>query len=356
MTKPIRRLIVGAIAILLLLGGIGTAAACSRVVWADNGQAVVVGRNMDWAEDPRTNLWAFPRGFSRSGLSGDTNSLTWTSKYGSIIASFYDLATVEGLNEKGLVAELLWLTEADYGKRDPKLPGLSLSLWAQYMLDNFATVDEAVAALEKRDFQLVPIQHVPPTDSVATVHLSLSDATGDSALVEIVDGGTFRIYHDRKYTVMTNSPPFPQQLANLKRYQSFGGTEPLPGTNEPADRFVRAAYYVQNLPTPKDLREAIAGVLSIMRNVAQPFRRSANASHPEASGTYWRSVTNSTNRIYFFESTLRPNVIWVRLDGLDLSRGAPVRKVDLVNGGDLNGDVTAVLKASEPFAFHEGEF
>jgi penicillin V acylase-like amidase (Ntn superfamily) len=33
-----------------------------------------------------------------------------------------------------------------------------------------------------------------------------------------------RRYHDRKYTVMTNSPPFSQQLANLKHYQGFGGT------------------------------------------------------------------------------------------------------------------------------------
>ena len=272
-----KRLFSSAVALLLLLGGIDIAAACSRVLWADNGQAVVVGRNTDWAEDPRTNLWAFPRGIAHSGLSGDANSLSWTSKYGSVTASFYDLATLEGLNEQGLVAELQWLTEADYGKRDPKLPGLSLSLWAQFMLDNFATVDEAVAAMEKHDFQIVPMQHVPGTDAVATVHLSLSDATGDSALVEIVDGGRLRIYHDRKYTVMTNSPPFPQQLANLKRYQAFGGTEPLPGTNEPADRFVRAAYYVQNLPQPKDLRETIAGILSIMRNVAQPFTRSTDS-------------------------------------------------------------------------------
>ncbi len=142
----------------------------------------------------------------------------------------------------------------------------------------------------------------------------------------------------------------------MKRYQGFGGTEPLPGTNEPADRFVRAAYYVRNLPKPKDLRETIAGILSIMRNVAQPFTKSTDPSHPEASGTYWRSVTDSTHRIYFFESTLRPNIVWVRLDGLDLSPDAPVRKLDLVNGDDLIGDVTAAFKASEPLAFREGEF
>jgi choloylglycine hydrolase len=186
--------------------------------------------------------------------------------------------------------------------------------------------------------------------------LSLSDATGDSALAEIVDGGKLRVYHDRKYTVMTNSPPFPQQLANLKRYKEFGGTEPLPGTSEPADRFVRALYYLQNLPRPTDLRETYAWILSIMRNVAQPFTKSTDPAHPEAAGTYWRSVTDSTNRVYFFESTLRPNIVWVSLDAFALGPGAPAQKLDLVNGGDLIGDVTAAFKTSEPFAFREGGF
>ena len=85
----------------------------------------------------------FPRGIARSGLSGDDNSITWTSKYGSVAASAYDVGTADGLNEKGLVVNALWLAASDYGKRDPRVPGLSLSLWTQYMLDNFATVAEA---------------------------------------------------------------------------------------------------------------------------------------------------------------------------------------------------------------------
>jgi len=52
-----------------------------------------------------------------------------------------------GIHEKGLGANLLWLTEADYGTRDAKVAGLSPALWAQYNLDNFATVAEAVAAM-----------------------------------------------------------------------------------------------------------------------------------------------------------------------------------------------------------------
>ena len=331
------------------LGGADFAGACSRVLWADNGQAVVVGRNMDWLEDMRTNLWAFPRGIARSGLH-EGNALHWTSKYGSVGAGVYDLGIADGINEKGLVANLLWLTEADYGKRDEKLPGLSLSLWGQYMLDNFATVAEAVAAFEHGGFQIVPMV-IPGLNEIATVHLALADASGDSAIIEIVDGGKARIHHGRSYAVMTNSPPYPEQLENLKKYQGFGGTIPLPGTNEAADRYVRAAFYLSNLPKPHDLRQTIAEIMSVIRNVAQPFMKGVDPSRPEASHTIWRAVADVTDRIYFYESTLSPNVIWVRLDGLDLGPQAPVRKLDLVHGGDLVGDVTGAFKPGAPPAF-----
>ena len=343
------RLLSAAAALVTMLAGAGSAAACSRVLWADNGQAVVVGRNMDWFEDMRTDLWAFPRGIARSGLVGD-NSIAWTSKYGSVAASVYAMGTADGINEKGLVANLLWLAESDYGQRDPKVPGLSLSLWVQYVLDNFATVAEAVAASEQGHFQIVPLK-VPGSDNIATVHLALADASGDFAIIEIVDGGKMRIHHGRAYTVMTNSPPFPQQLANLKQYEGFGGTAPLPGTTEAADRFVRAAYYVQNLLKPQDVRQTVAEILSVMRNVSQPFIR-PRPGHPEVSHTIWRTVADTTDRVYFFESTLSPNIVWVRLNDLDLGQGAPVRKLDLVHSGDLVGDVTASFAPSTPLIFH----
>jgi len=58
--------------------------------------------------------------------------------------------------------------------------------------------------------------------------------------------------------------------------------------------------------------------------------------------------------MYFYESTLSPNIVWVRLDGLDCLAGAPARKLDLVHSGDLAGDVTSSFKPSAPFAFRKG--
>jgi choloylglycine hydrolase len=346
----------GLAGVIAAIFGADLAAACSRVLWADNGQAVVTGRNMDWPEDMKTDLWAFPRGITRKGASDDGNELTWTSRYGSVAAAVYDMAIGDGINEKGLVANLLWLSESDYGKRNIEKPGLALSLWAQYNLDNFATVDEAVADIAKGGYQLISAGM--PGHETATVHLSLSDATGDSAIIEIVDGGRVQVHHDRRYLVMTNSPPFSEQLANLRKYHVFGGTEPLPGTSEASDRFVRAAYYIQNQTKPADLRQTVARVLSVMRNIAQPFVR-PDPKRPEASHTIWRSVADSTDRIYFFESTVSPNIVWVRLDGLDLTAGAPIRKLALSTGAGLDadpvGDVTGLFRPSKPLEFRAGD-
>lgn len=339
----------GVAALAIAAFGPSLADACSRVLWADNGQAVITGRNMDWPEDMQTDLWAFPRGMTRKGGSGDANELTWTSRYGSLAAAVYNMATGDGINEKGLVANLLWLSESDYGKRDLKLPGLALSMWAQYNLDNFATVDEALISFEKNPYQLLTA--AMPGYPKATVHLSLSDATGDSAIIEIIDGGKARIHHDRRYQVMTNSPPFPDQLANLKNYKDFGGTLPLPGTSEAADRFVRGVYYIERQTKPADVRQAVARMLSVMRNVGQPFVQ-PDPTRPEASHTIWRSVADSTDLVYFYESTLSPNIIWVDLNRLNFVEGAPVSKLALFGAKeDLVGEVSGRFQPATPFEF-----
>ncbi|MCY0963171.1 linear amide C-N hydrolase [Streptomyces sp. H27-H5] len=65
--------------------------------------------------------------------------------------------------------------------------------------------------------------------------------------------------------------PGHQQLEHLKRYEGFAGALPLPGTTEAADRFVRAAYYLDRLPPADTAARAYAALLSVMRNAAQPF-------------------------------------------------------------------------------------
>jgi len=64
--------------------------ACTRVVYQGPNGTIITARSMDWKEDMGTNLWIFPIGMERNGEVGP-NSLKWTSKYGSVIATAYDV-------------------------------------------------------------------------------------------------------------------------------------------------------------------------------------------------------------------------------------------------------------------------
>ncbi|MBN9598645.1 MAG: linear amide C-N hydrolase [Afipia sp.] len=300
--------------------------ACTRFVYLGANDQVITGRSMDWKTDVGTNLWVFPRGMKRSGEVG-VNSIQWTSKHGSVIASGYDISTTDGMNEAGLVANVLWLVESSYPKYDGKGPGLSIAAWAQYVLDNFATVQEAVDALAKTPFTIITA-NVPGESRLATLHLSLSDASGDSAIIEYIDGKQV-IHHSRAYQVMTNSPTFEQQLALNEYWKQIGGTVMLPGTNRASDRFARASFYVNAIPKTESPIEAIASVFSVIRNVSVPFGITT-LDQPNISSTRWRTVSDHKRKLYFFESVLTPNIFWVDLTKLDFSeKTGKVMKLDL---------------------------
>ena len=118
------------------------AEACTRAVYLGPDGMTVTGRTMDWREDPLTNLYIFPRGVVRRGANTD-KTVFWTSKYGSLSAAGYDIGITDGMNEAGLVANLLFLPESVYERPGDTRPVMGLSVWTQYVLDNFATVDEA---------------------------------------------------------------------------------------------------------------------------------------------------------------------------------------------------------------------
>lgn len=320
---------------------------CTVVVWGDNGQTVASSRNMDWFEGMETELWVVPAGRDHVAAGPqDPNPLQWTSKYGSVIASVYNIGTADGMNEKGLAAHLLWLADSEYGPRDDSMPGLVVSLWAQYYLDNFATVAEAVASYNEAPFQVITAE-IAGRD--ATVHLQISDATGDVAIFEILDGKMV-IHQGAEYPVITNSPPFAEQLANLKLYQGFGGDKPLPGTTAAADRFVRASYYRKQLEKPATVEMALAELLSVLRNAAQPYSTPAS-DQPNIAPTIWRSLIDHENVIYYFESTSSPYLVWLDLKKLDLSPGAPVQKLKLADMVNNIGEQNQALTDTPLFNF-----
>ncbi|QIK64479.1 linear amide C-N hydrolase [Leucobacter viscericola] len=323
---------------------------CTRVVWPNANGAVLVGRNMDYHRDLGTNLWKLPRGVERN--DGVTGHMTWTAKYGSVVAAAFDMITVDGMNEVGLAGHVLWLAESVYGSFDESRPALSQAVWLQYFLDNFSTVADAVAWVEDNGVQVVQLAD-PESGEVPALHLALNDAIGDSAIFEYIDG-KLDVHHSSDYLVMTNSPKYEEQLALLAEVEGFGGDLPLPGSTLASDRFARASFYVGRLPQPATQLAAIASMFSVIRNAAQPFR-TPDPGKPDASQTIWQVVADLTNKRYVFESTTRPNIVWVDLADLDFQEGSPELVLNLGSKlsleGGIAGNVSTKFEDAGPLRF-----
>lgn len=323
--------------------------ACTRVVYQGPNETIITARSMDWKGDIPANLWLLPRGMERNGEVG-TTSLKWKSKYGSVITSSWDIASSDGMNEKGLVGNMLWLVESEYPKfqKDKDKSGLAVSLWLQYVLDNFATVAEAVNELKKEEFVVVS-SNIPGTSIFATVHLSISDKTGDNAIFEYV-GGKLVIHHDKSYVTMTNSPVFSEQLAINAYWKGIPGTVMLPGTNRAADRFVRASYYIKAIPQSDNTRVVLPSVFSVIRNCSVPLGISSE-TEPNISSTRWRTVADHKNLVYYFDNVLNPNVVWVEFNKLDFSEKAKVKKLSLDKNENYAGESSMNFVVTKPFKF-----
>lgn len=321
---------------------------CTRIFYETGTGSFITGRSMDWRDlAMQSDLWVFPRGLSRTGGVGE-GSVEWTSKYGSAIVAIYNLATSDGINEAGLGGNMLYLVESTFG--DPAArnkPLISVGAWLQYMLDNFATVAEAVEAMEGDPLTIVSGD--APNGAPANVHLALSDASGDSAIFEFVDG-VLHIHHSRDYRVMTNSPTFDQQLAINGYWDLVGGRNFLPGTVNAADRFARASYNLKSATPLTDRRAALASVFSQVRAISAPLGMS-DPEKPNIASTLWRTVIEHDRRRYYFDSVINPSVFWVDLADFDLSAGAGARMLALGNPELPGGDVSGLMKDAEPFEF-----
>jgi choloylglycine hydrolase len=328
--------------------------ACTRVSYTsgeEDGSRVIIGRTLDWNLPPFTAMYAFPAGLERNGSAGE-NSLEWVSKYGSVVTTLYDLLTFDGLNTEGLHGGFLYLTGTDFGSRDTSLPGLSISLWLQYFLDNYRTVAEAKADLLTNSgaprFQVRSRGVIPEIKTVG--HLVLGDATGDNLVLEYLDG-KLELHHSHEHQIMTNEPPYDEQLV-IQQYLKTMVNTTIPGTSNPIDRFARTAENLRRAPVASTMMEAVSIVQSLLRGISVTLRTQSSAVSNAA--TLWRIMADTKDGRYFYESAEDSVSLWVELDGLDLSPSGTVKKLSLDprNGTGLagrHGEATHEFADAEPY-------
>jgi choloylglycine hydrolase len=329
----VKRLAVLAAALSMLSVGLPlpNAEACTRMFWNTNGKVMLVGRSMDLHVDEKPVFYVFPRGIRKYGGVHD-HSARWTSQYGSLVVTGFASAQVtwEGINTSGLAFHGLYLGSSKYEDRDPNRPGILHLRLGEYLLDNAASVSEALALM--RQIQLVPELLY---GSTVNNHYALEDATGDAAVVEFI-GGQMQVYHGPQFTTLTNDPPLPQ-MPKLSDYRYFGGSLPLPGDVDPVSRFVRASAFLSTLdsayrnpdplypkPTPVSAMFSAIGALAAPYGVTMPYKGTSMMGWP----TLWTVVSDLTNKRVYFRYSLSRNNFWIDMKKLDFRKGAPIRLLE----------------------------
>lgn len=192
---------------------------------------------------------------------------------------------------------------------------------------------------------------VGPPGRAAKVHVLLSDATCDSAILEFVDGELV-VWHDRAYQMMTNEPTFDRQLAVLEYWRGFDPGEFLPGAICALDHLVRAHFHINAVVQSADPRIAAASMFSVIRQTSASSGISV-ADAPDLSTMRWRVVADHKARCGHVELVISRGVFRVDLDRFDFSEGAapmtPVLGVDME--GVLSWQVSPAFAPAAPFAF-----
>ena len=319
--------------------------ACSRIVYQGNDSLYIVGRSLDWKTPIPTNLYVYPRGMAKQG-NNTPDAVRWTSRYGAVYAVGYDGGVTEGMNEKGLVVNGLFCKGTVYVNDSTiNRPAMSLAMFVAWILDMNATTKEAVEVLRKQDFNISGATFDGGT--VSALHWGITDASGETAVLEF-DHGKVRIYEGEDLIALTNDPTFPQMQAINDYWKNVGGANMLPGTVKSPDRFVRGYYFDTHVDKTGDSDLGFSIIRSILMNVSVPYLYTVE-SEPNVSSTQWRSFANLRDRLYYFDIVTNMGVYYVDLKKCNLSKGAPVVKLDTSKNTRALGEINKLLVPSAPF-------
>ena len=248
---------------------------CTTFFIEKNGQ-MVFGRNYDWVTGTGmiyTNL----RGMAKHSLDLENgNTLQWVSKHGSVTFNQYGKEFPNGgMNEKGLVVELMWLSESVYPAPDTR-PAFSVLQWIQYQLDNCSTIDEVIATDKK----------IRITSTGTPQHYLVADANGNAATIEFLNGKM--VVHTGKnlpYAVLANST----YQASLRSINVTKQKEAASFMANSGDRFSTACAMVQQYRGSDVKKPILDYSFDILQNVSQ------------GTFTKWSIVYDVTNKKIYYK-------------------------------------------------------
>jgi len=261
---------------------------------------MVFGRNYDWVTDAGivcTNL----KGLSKISMKTENGeTIGWVSKYGSITFNQYGKEfPTGGMNEKGLVVELMWLDETKYPAADNR-PAIGVLQWIQYQLDNCITIDEIIETDKKL--------RVSPTGTTP-LHYLVADANGKVATIEFLNGKM--VVHkgsDLSFPVLTNNT-YDESVKSVKNSSSNG--------NNSLERFGQTCKMIQQLNTNNTAKQLADYAFNILEDVAQ------------GDFTKWSIVYDITNKTIQFKTNRFKQIKTISFSDFDFNCSATAKVWDM---------------------------
>jgi hypothetical protein len=297
------------------------ARACTSFVM-DTPEGPYFGCNLDLFIPGDGLVMVNPRGVEKEGLYSGTTGRTikWVSEYGSVTFNVAGNQFVwGGMNEAGLVMSSMELASGRYPKPDER-PGLLDGNWGQFVLDTCDNVDEVIATNA-----LMRVQDEEPTSQYL-----VSDAEGDCAVIEYIDG-KFVSYSGKDLPI--------KALANGRYSRAVAAYErggPRWWWSNPGRSAERVAA----------CQDRAAGFAAATDTSAVNYAFGTLQFHVAAPHTRWNIVYSIADRELWYRTVRSPAYKHIALSDLDLACEAPRLMLDV--NAPLEGDVAGRLVPYDP--------
>ncbi len=297
------------------------------------------GRTLDYEFSYGDEVTVTPRNYSLKFRHSENLESHYAIIGMAFVADDYPLY-YDAFNEKGLcMAGLNFVGNAVYGKPVDGKINIAQFEFIPWILGQCASVAEAKTLIEKMNITDTQYSDKLPT---AQLHWIIADKNGAITVESVKDG--LKIY-DNPVGVLTNNPPFDEQMFMLNNYMHLSPKSPknqfsdkldlktysrgmgalgLPGDLSSQSRFVRVAFTKMNSLSGSSESESVSQFFHILGSVEQQ-RGCCEVGEGEYEITIYTSCCNADKGIYYYNTYDNHQITAVNmynenLDGSDLVR------------------------------------
>lgn len=302
--------------VLLGLSIPSTSPACSAFSFSSENGHVIVGRNYDWDFGHGLVIINQRNVRKTSLVRAPLKPAQWVSKFGSLTFNQVGRELPQGgINEKGLIVEVLWLTSTILPPVENQ-PTVNEAQWIQFQLDNYSSVKEVIDRLD--DARIAK--------AFASVHYFVCDPSGECATIEGINGKM--IAHEGAnlpVKVLTNDT-YESSIQYANQYTDSKTCQNVQSGNKSLDRFARASCLLRT----NNESDASLRAFSILDFISQ------------GDYTKWRLVYDLTANTVEIKTHDAPQTKRFSLGAQYLSCKGPTVIIDL--NSQLVGDAHAAFK------------